>query len=291
MAEKSLYRSPEGKRIILELYDKALELLGIEYESKFVSTRFGPTHVLIAGPKEAKPLIALHGGNSFTPHLMKGLTSMIMQFRVYGVDLIGHPGRSAETKLSHKKNEYGLWLIDVLDGLSLEKAPFIGGSFSAGVVFQLASVAPERISKVSMIVPSGIANGSSLDKLFKLVIPWLKYRIKPNRKRLITLTRLLMSEFDEDLIDLIEADFKHVKIHISMPHPLKEEELKKFEAPTMIFAAKEDILFPANKVIPRAKKIIPNLVAAEYIDGLHGPTNEIREYFIKRSLEFFKEAE
>ena len=96
------------------------------------------------------------------------------------MDLIGHLGRSAETKLSHKKNEYGLWLIDVLDGLSLEKVPFIGGSFSAGVVFQLASLAPERISKVSMIVPSGIVNVSSRDMTFKLLIPWLKYRIKSN---------------------------------------------------------------------------------------------------------------
>lgn len=63
-----------------------------------------------------------------------------------------------------------------------------------------------------------------------------------------------MLEIDETLIDFIEADFKHLKIHTSMPPPLKEEELKNFNAPTTIFAAKDDILFPAKKVIPRAKK-------------------------------------
>ena len=39
-----------------------------------------------------------------------------------------------------------------------------------------------------------------------------------------------MLEIDENLIYFIEADFKHVKIHASMPHPLKEEELKNFNA-------------------------------------------------------------
>ncbi len=55
----SIYRSVEGQAEILRLYDEALSRLGIGYESKTVSTRYGETHVLSVGPEDAPPVVFL----------------------------------------------------------------------------------------------------------------------------------------------------------------------------------------------------------------------------------------
>jgi len=59
----SIYRNSEGQAEILRLYDEALSRLGIGYESKTVSSRYGETHVHSFGPEDAPPIAFFHGGN------------------------------------------------------------------------------------------------------------------------------------------------------------------------------------------------------------------------------------
>ena len=45
MADRSIYRSPDGEIEILTLYDEAVDVLGQRHESLTVGTRYGDTHV------------------------------------------------------------------------------------------------------------------------------------------------------------------------------------------------------------------------------------------------------
>lgn len=45
-----------------QAYDQSLSLWPIESEAFYVSTRFGKTHIIASGPKDAPSLILLHGG-------------------------------------------------------------------------------------------------------------------------------------------------------------------------------------------------------------------------------------
>lgn len=47
-----------------QAYDQSLSLWPIESEAFYVSTRFGKTHIIASGPKDAPSLILLHGGSS-----------------------------------------------------------------------------------------------------------------------------------------------------------------------------------------------------------------------------------
>jgi hypothetical protein len=49
----TIYKRPEGEAKVLSLYDKALAKLGLEFEEQMIDTRFGDTHIIITGPKEA----------------------------------------------------------------------------------------------------------------------------------------------------------------------------------------------------------------------------------------------
>lgn len=49
------------------LYNEALATLAVGYESHWIGTRSGETHILVAGPEEAPPAILLPGGNFLNP--------------------------------------------------------------------------------------------------------------------------------------------------------------------------------------------------------------------------------
>jgi pimeloyl-ACP methyl ester carboxylesterase len=44
-----------------------------------------------------------------------------------------------------------------------------------------------------------------------------------------------------------------------MPSNVKENDIKKYTAPTLLITGEKDIIFPGEKVIARAKTIIPDL--------------------------------
>jgi pimeloyl-ACP methyl ester carboxylesterase len=286
MSKKSIYKSPNGKQIMLDLYDKHLNGLKLEYEEKNVQTRYGKTHIVIAGKKDSIPLICLHGGNSNTPDMLKSDLPLITNFRLFLIDIIGHPGKSEETQLSSKDLSYGYWLLDVIEKLELAKVNIYAGSFGAGIGLRLATVAPDLIDKLLLAIPSGIAKGSIKDQI-KLLIPYLRFRFRPTDKNMIRMSSLIMTRFDQERIELLQAIFKHVKIKTEMPRPTKKEELINFTSPTVVIASKNDIMFPAERVIPRARKILPNLVETIILDGLHEPTEDDYYLIHQKAIEFF----
>ena len=124
MKEYTIYRSPEGKAKILTFYDEQLSKLNFDYEDLIIETRFGST-LITAGPKDGHPMILFHGGNSLNPFDLKSFISLADKYRIYAPDTIGHPGKSAEVRLSPKNYSYGEWAIDILDSLGLDKSIII----------------------------------------------------------------------------------------------------------------------------------------------------------------------
>jgi hypothetical protein len=58
----SIYRSSDGEKAIQAIYSKAVKRLAFPCEDRFINTRFGTTHLLVAGPRTASPLVIVHGG-------------------------------------------------------------------------------------------------------------------------------------------------------------------------------------------------------------------------------------
>ena len=291
MKEQTIYRSVEGKTKIFALYDEFISRLGIEHDDLYVETRYGSTHIIAIGPKDGAPMIFFHGGNSLNPFDLKKFIPLANKYRIYAPDTIGHPGKSSEHRLSPKDNSYGKWAIDVLDGLKLEHPAFVGPSFGGGILLQIASFAPERISAAVFIVPSGFANGSGLSIIRKLVIPLIKYRISPTRKNFEKTVLPLVDHLDDDLVEMSLLTISNLKVASRMPHPMKTKELLEFKAPTLVIAAENDILFPGESVINRAKEIIPNLINTELLcdkpHAFYTASKECLERVIDLTREFF----
>jgi pimeloyl-ACP methyl ester carboxylesterase len=211
------------------------------------------------------------------------------RYRVYAPDTIGHPGKSAQVRLSTRDQSYGQWLNDVLDGLGLDRAAFIGGSFGAGMILRLAAYAPQRIGKMALFVPSGIVSVPITSMVFRIGLPYLHYLLLPSRQRLLRAVKWMGSEIEDDVLQLIEAIFQHVRVEADMPRPATKAELANLTAPTLLIAAEKDVMFPGKAVVRRAKKIIPNLIATECLKGgSHYSSKADLRYVNKQIVEFLE---
>lgn len=56
-----IFKSPEGKDKFMVFYDSVLSNWPVPYDSLTVPTRFGSTHIIVSGPKDAMPLVLLLG--------------------------------------------------------------------------------------------------------------------------------------------------------------------------------------------------------------------------------------
>lgn len=291
MSGASIYRSAADKAAVLALYDTLLAQLNLPYDEFCVPTRFGKTHGLAIGPVAAPPVLYLHGGNSFNPGDLAAVAGLARTFRIYAPDLIGQPGKSAETRLSADDPAAGNWLVDVLDALNLPALPVIGCSFGAALALRLAEVAPERISKAALYVPGGIV-GIPPRMMLNIAAGYVWYgMLRRNQAELLRhVTQSVSgSPVDETLLAQVTAVFQHMRVETGMPRATNPARLRNFTAPVLVIAAERDAIFPAQAVISQAKTLFRNLAAAEVLpDSAHyvsGPHSDALTQRIQAFLE------
>lgn len=256
----SIYRSKSGREKSINLYDRQMKKLLVSFSDIIVNTSFGKTHIVGIGNRAGKPLLVFHGGNSTTAYNLLMCKFLLSDFHVYAVDTIGHPGKSAEVCLSSYNYEYGKWASEVITALGYDRIRCFGVSFGGGILAKLMCTAPEKVEKAVVVVPAGIANAFPISSV-KMMVPLIKYRVTKKRRYLKeTALYMALSEdiLDSDTMDIVKDSFDNVKTKIGMPANVSSKRLKSYQAPTLVFAAEKDCLFPAAKVLPRAKKIISN---------------------------------
>ena len=263
----SIYKTVEGAARIEALYAEALAALGVDYESRRIGTRSGETHVLAVGPEDAPPVLFLPGGNFLNPTCLRWFLPLARDHRLYAPDIVGQPGRSAQTRPSPHGDGHAFWVEDVISGLGLERAPLVGLSYGAGLAIRAMGVVPERISRAALVSPSAIATGPLPRMLLEVAAPMLLYRLRPTREYLLKAARPLMTEPEEPVVRQLGAVYRDVRLDAGLPRMATEEELEGFVGPVAVFSPEDDAFFPARSVLPRARRIFPNLAHAECLEG------------------------
>ena len=259
---KKVYKSKKSEAVMMELYDRQLKSLNIKYEDLYADTRFGKAHVLKTGKPDGKPLLFFHGGNSTTPHNLERFPALFEKYCVYAVDTVGHPGKSSQTVLSHKSMDYGWWASDVITGLGFPKMLCMGNSFGAGILVRLMCVAPGKVEKSVLIVPSGISNMSTFNISMSMGVPMILYMLTKNEKWLKkTILPMAVEEkhIDDATYEMVKCSLEHVAVKVGMPSNVRAEDLRGYTAPTFVIPAEKDSMFPGKKVVKKAKEMIPHV--------------------------------
>lgn len=285
---KFVYKDQQSMDKMLKLYDKQMTLLGVDYSEKYIETSFGKTHVVIAGDAAKPPIFTVHGGNGTTPLNLKLFLPLIKDYCLITPDVIGMPGKSDPYRtLDTAKDDFGKWLVEIMDVLKIDKIPFVVSSYSAAMLMSLAQVAPERIEKAALVVPSGIAHGPLFKIIRKMTVPMLGYYFVQSDSSFQKIMELMSSEEDEQMKAFFQLMMSSYKMEMKPPREFSKKDLIGFDAPVIIFASEDDIFFPASRVFPRAKEMFSQKLVLREINGNHLPSSDTMSSVCLSINEFF----
>jgi pimeloyl-ACP methyl ester carboxylesterase len=261
---KRVYRSAESKLLLIDLYEKYLKKLSYTFSERYINTTYGNTHIITMGNSGNFPLVILHGGNTVNPFDLKLYESLSEKFFIIAPDLIGQPGKSEENVLSPRTLDYGLWLKNCLDELRIKKAHFIGTSVGGGVLLNFAIVDASRIAKAVLLAPMGLGFGfaTMYNAISKLMVPYIKYKIKPSEAKLYKAIVPLFYNVDsitEDWLEMLRFSYNHLSLSDGAFRSPSKKELRGFLSQTIIVTSINDVLAPGKLVRSKANQIIKNI--------------------------------
>lgn len=286
----SIYQSSRGRQALEKVYADAVENLQVDVEERYIETRYGKTHVLVAGPEEEEPILVFHGGNATNPMTLDWYSGLANAYQLIAPDTIGQPGHSAETRVDPHGDGYGEWVLDLLDAFEIQVAPMIGTSYGAGIILRMGSLAPERIERAALVVPAGFGTGPIIPML-KVGLPAILYRFLGTEWLLDHLLTTMVTRSDPGAIvqETIAASLRHVKLEREFPSATADE-IDGFAAPVELYVAEKDPFFPAETILSRARSRLPNVSKTERLsDEKHILSPEAQRKVTASIAEFFDE--
>jgi pimeloyl-ACP methyl ester carboxylesterase len=267
---KSLFKSEQGKQDILSLYDDKLNELKIEYEFLKVNTSFGETNIIATGNPSNFPIILVHGSNGCAPIALETYPNLHKTHRVYAVDVLSQPNKSAETRLSMKDDSYGKWMIELIQHLNLDSVSMAGFSFGGLVILKTLEYDESKIANVYLSAPAYIVNGNPLIALFKIFIPMKRFMKTKKLKYVEKFLAEIFTDRDEFAVKYLSKVFLEFDMDFTPVPLINSKNAANIKTPITIFAAKHDILFPGKKMLKRAKRIFPSLEGSHLLtDSKH----------------------
>jgi 2-hydroxy-6-oxonona-2,4-dienedioate hydrolase len=268
---QNIFKSNEAKARLGAWYERFLARVPGPTESRTVETSFGPSHVLVAGEETRPPLVALHGSLASSAHLAVELGPLLSRHRVYFPDLPGQSVRGPTVRPSLADDGLPRWVGEVADGLGLNSFPLLGVSWGGFVARKAASFAPGRVEKLALLVPAGVVRGSVLKGLWRVGVPMLRFRLRPNEANLRKLIEPLFSVWDEDWAHYLGDAFRDFVLDFQIPPLATDAALRGLTMPVLVFAADDDISFPGRALLERISAHIPH-AETELLPGCkHGP--------------------
>jgi pimeloyl-ACP methyl ester carboxylesterase len=264
MSHPSAFKTPEGEARYLAAYDAALKLWPVPYEEIDIPTRFGTTHVVVSGPKDALPLVLLHGYMATSVMWSPNILDFSKDYRVYAIDTMGQPSKSIPGEPIRKAPDFVAWLTATLDGLHLNRVPLIGMSFGGWLALTYTLAAPERVQKLVLLSAGGflpIARQFSLRGMLMVFFPtrftvnsfmqWAGFTNAPDE----TDARSVL-----ELMYLGMKYFRMPKDTLSIAaHPLSDDELRAMPVPVLLLMGDREVLYDALTALARARRLIPDL--------------------------------
>jgi len=269
----TIFRNAHSRGVIDQAYGRMLEETP-QARSHRVSTRFGETHMLIAGPERAPPLVVIHGAMANSAMAIRDGHPLFERFRVHVLDVLGHSVKSADVRLRLDSAEYAEWLQDVLDALELPRAHLYGVSLGGFIARKLAELAPHRIDRLVLLVPAGIVSGPLVQGITRTGIPLALYRTTGSQAALRRFVDSLLTTPDETLLEYLGQALKHYKLDMAIPPLGKPEALQAFRRPTLVIGASDDITAPGRALLERAAQLFPHATLELLPDCKHIPPTD-----------------
>jgi pimeloyl-ACP methyl ester carboxylesterase len=294
----SPFKSKKGEAAYLAAYEASMRLWPVPYESMDIPSRFGSTHLVVCGPKDAPPLVLLHGYLVSLTMWAYNVADLSHNYRVYALDVMGQPSKSTPEQAIGSRADHVEWLTATLDALRIERAYLAGMSYGGWLALNYAITTPEQVQKLVLLSPDGpfVPNSQELMLrsmpmsffpkrfLVESFMHWCMFKENLQRPDI----RLL----DTCMVDQMWLGLKHFRMQPETlkvaPVPFTDDELRAMQVPTLLLIGQQEVLFDPVAALERARKLIPNLEGELVPRANHLMTAEQHERVNQRVLEFLK---
>lgn len=275
---KSQFMLPEKATSFLEDWSTKLQQLNDSYYERFsVNTSLGKTNVWAYNWQHMEKQTLVFFPGARTCGLFWDLDNAMQRFkkyyRIFIVDVNGHPNLSEGHNPYIKDDGYGVWATQVINGLGIKKATVIGASLGGLICMKLCLASPHLVHKAILMNPAGIRSFSaSVENMYYNFLPIL-FPSKKSVKKFFDNAAFHAPEHDlpkaymELVTDYMYYVLRKFDFKGDYPSPLQKAELQKLQTPVYLILGDKDILFPYKGTIKIAKnhitslkdiKIIPN---------------------------------
>ena len=250
-------------------YDSMLARWRVPCETLHVPTRHGDTFVIVSGKESAASLILLHGAGSNSMMWIQDVVEYNRWYRVYAIDLLGEPGKSAPNRPTWSSPVYAEWLEDVLDTFEIRKTTLIGFSQGGWSALKFAVNHSERVQNLVLLSPGGIVP-DKLSFVFQALPLSLLGRWGMRRINRMIVGDHAMSEEVDDALTMI---MMHFKPRVGALPIFTDDELRRLTMPVLLMMGAKDTLRDAEKIVARMKEHVPHLTAIVIPNGGHALLN------------------
>ncbi|MFE5289900.1 alpha/beta fold hydrolase [Nocardia sp. NPDC056611] len=251
----AIYKSEAGRAAIQARYQELVRRWPVAVEQLHIPTREGDTFVLASGPKDAPPVILLHGSGANSATWLGDIASWATDFRVYAVDMVGEPGGSAESRPVLGSDAVASWLDDVLAGLSVSAAAFVGMSLGGWTALDYAVRRPDAVTKLALLCPGGIGK-QRYGWIFKNLLDHL-FSNHDLRRSAAIVTGLNLTDHAE-ILDDVTLTFTHFNPRTGKLPIFTDAQLSALPMPVLVIVGADDVMFKSADTARRAQQSIPN---------------------------------
>ena len=260
----SIYRSPEHEAKVRAHYDAWLAQIELSLESVEIDTSAGRTHLLVAGPEHAPPLMLVHGMSTHALFMVELCKQLCERYRCYFVDVPGGPGRSQGTLPHFNDGSFGRWMGEVLDGLGIDRVGMIGVSMGGLASLWTCAELGERVSRAVFIVPAGFVDAKFSLPMLRVALRQMILQRWPsdqNARRFLTLMMRPGAVIEPRLVEaisllfgsLLPADMSNEGL---IPKQVPPAAVQGFRGPSLVIAGSMDAFFPGEAVLAAAEAVL-----------------------------------
>jgi pimeloyl-ACP methyl ester carboxylesterase len=286
---RSIYRTAAGQQAVEAEYRAFLDSWPVAKREHTIETSAGNTFVIESGPHDAPALVLLHGSGLNSLTWMGDVSAWADAFRVLAVDVIGHPGFSAGTHLPYASDAYAQWLDDVLGGLGVERAAFVGLSLGGWLATDYAMRRPHRVERLVLLAPGGIGRARlSNAQLLFTVLPlmllgdWGKRRAMQRMLGPAPSADLKVDQ--EELLRVTEFTTlisRHYRYRTDALPVFPDAALAQLDVPVLLIVGAQDPMLDAKETIDRLTTAAQHVAVQVLPDVGHqviGQTARILEF-------------